>query len=329
MRSILVLAALLAAGCGYNTYSIPPSELQRLAQLPPAQRGNHVRAYTPGLVPAPSPPVAVVPPGPPPALPIPPVSDAAVNGELVGGPVPPDEVAMPEPSDSAVVVSVDVAPPRFVPSPLPPVRPRPAARMPPPTATIPRAPSTTVGHVTPPRLPSSSPHASAPSIHVAGGHSGTSSTSHSSGGGGAAVGAVVGVVAVIGLIAILADANVKDPFDGWVQTSPEHPVLISYRTGQQREVRLRDLRPTDIVGMQSAVIYDTAGEIGRLEPAGSGPLPAQRVQQAPLPVRPPVSKPSADQPRPPPAAPQPTPTSSPYSDPFSCLSALSRRSGSG
>ena len=242
MRSILVLAALLAPGCGYNTYSIPPSELQRLTQLPPAQRGNHVRAYTPGLVPAPSPPVAVVPPSPPPALPMPPVPDVAVNGELVGDPVPPDEVSMPEPSDSAVVVSVDVAPPVFVPSPAPPMRPRPGARMPLPTATVPRAPPTTAGHVTAPRLPSSSPHASAPSIHVAGGHSGMSSTTHSSGGGGAAVGAVVGVVAIIGVIAILADANVKDPFDGWVQTSPEHPVLISYRSGQEREVRLRDLK---------------------------------------------------------------------------------------
>jgi hypothetical protein len=304
VRLILVLAALLAPGCGYNTYSIPPTELQRLTQLPPSQRGNHVRAYTPDLVPVatPGPPVAVVPPGPPPALPVPPVPDAAVNGELVGDPVPPDEVAMPatEPTDSAIVV--DVVPPRFVPSPAPPVRPRPApARVPPPTAMVPRAPPAAAGRVTPPRLPASAPHASTPSVHVTGGHSG----SHSSGGGGAAVGAVVGAVAVIGLIAILAEANVKDPFDGWVQTSPEHPVIISYRSGQEREVRLCDLRPTDIVGMQSAVMYDTAGAIERLEPAGSGPLPTQPANQAPPPVRPPAPKPAADQPRPP-AAPQPT-----------------------
>ena len=311
---ILVLAALLAPGCGYNTYSIPPAELQRLTQLPPSQRGNHLRAYTPGLVPAPTPapPVAVVPPGPLPALPVPSVPDAAVNGELVGDLVPPDEVAMPatEPTDSAVVVSVDIVPPRFVPSPAPPVRPRPApTRMPPPTATFPRAPQPTAGHVTPPRLPSSAPHASTPSIHVAGGHSGASHTSHSSGGGGggAVVGAVVVAVAVIGLIAILAEANVKDPFDGWVQTSPEHPVTISYRSGQRREVRLRNLKPADIVGMQSAVMYDTAGAIERPEPAGGGPLPARPANQAPPPLRPPVSKPAVDQPRPSSAPPSPAP----------------------
>ena len=199
VRLILVLVALLAPGCGYNTYSIPPAELQRLTQLPPAQRGNHVRAYTPGLVPAatPGPPVAVVPPGPPPALPVPPVPDAAVNGELVGDLVPPDVVAMPasEPTDSASGRVRRCCATRFVPSPAPPVRPRPApARMPPPTATIPRAPPATAGHVTPPRLPSSAPHVSAPSIHVAGRHPGALSTSHSSGGGG---GAAVGVVAVL------------------------------------------------------------------------------------------------------------------------------------
>jgi hypothetical protein len=330
VRLILVLVALLTPGCGYNAYTIPPAELQRLAQIPPARRGNHVRAYTSGLVPVPTPvvvtppgpPPAIVPPGAPAALPVPPVRDAAVNGELVGDLVPPDEVAMPatEPTDSAVVVSVDVVPPRFVPSPAPPVRPRLApTRMPPPAVAIPRAPPMAAGHVTPPRLPSSAPHASTPSIHVASGHSGASHTSHSSGGGGggAVVGAVVVAVAVIGLIAILAEANVKDPFDGWVQTLPEHPVTISYRSGQRREVRLGDLKPTDIVGMQYAVMYDSAGAIERLEPAGGGPLPAQPTQQAPPPARPPVPKPATDQPRPPPAVPSPTPTTATYSDLFS------------
>jgi hypothetical protein len=41
VRLILVLVALLTPGCGYNAYTIPPAELQRLAQIPPAQRGNH------------------------------------------------------------------------------------------------------------------------------------------------------------------------------------------------------------------------------------------------------------------------------------------------
>ena len=41
--SVAVAAALCAPGCGTTTYEIPHAELQRLAQLPPEQRGMHVR----------------------------------------------------------------------------------------------------------------------------------------------------------------------------------------------------------------------------------------------------------------------------------------------
>ncbi|MBA2542904.1 MAG: hypothetical protein H0V17_24875, partial [Deltaproteobacteria bacterium] len=44
MRLLCVLmAALLIGGCAANSYRIPPSELQRLAQTPPEQRGQKVR----------------------------------------------------------------------------------------------------------------------------------------------------------------------------------------------------------------------------------------------------------------------------------------------
>jgi hypothetical protein len=44
MRALaVVLAGSLIAGCGANSYRIPPAELARLAQLPPEARGEHVR----------------------------------------------------------------------------------------------------------------------------------------------------------------------------------------------------------------------------------------------------------------------------------------------
>ena len=45
MRALAVVLAgsLITAGCAVNSYQIPPSELARLAQLPPEARGQHVR----------------------------------------------------------------------------------------------------------------------------------------------------------------------------------------------------------------------------------------------------------------------------------------------
>jgi hypothetical protein len=44
MRAVaVVLAGSLIAGCSVPSYRIPPAELARLAQLPPEQRGQHVR----------------------------------------------------------------------------------------------------------------------------------------------------------------------------------------------------------------------------------------------------------------------------------------------
>jgi len=41
-RTALLLA--VATGCGTTSYKIPAAELQRLAMIPPAQRGQSVRA---------------------------------------------------------------------------------------------------------------------------------------------------------------------------------------------------------------------------------------------------------------------------------------------
>ncbi|HET7505313.1 MAG TPA: hypothetical protein VFK02_30045 [Kofleriaceae bacterium] len=45
MRALAVVltCSVLASGCGVNSYRIPRAELQRLAQIPPEARGEHVR----------------------------------------------------------------------------------------------------------------------------------------------------------------------------------------------------------------------------------------------------------------------------------------------
>jgi hypothetical protein len=277
LRLLLLLATvLLAPGCGYSTYNIPPAELQRLTRLPPSQRGNHVRVYTEGLVPAvtPNPPVVAVPPAPPPQ-PMPPPPEAAATSELADSPVPVEEIVVVEPTEPAVVL--DITPPRFVPMPPPRVRPA-LPRLPPPVAVRPSLPRPSPGHISVPRaiprVPVSAVHGSAPVVHAGGGHLGGPSGFHHVGGGGggggnAAIGVLVGAVVLIGLIAIIASASQPVPFDGWIHTSPEHPLHLTYKSGVEREIRLCDLKPADIVSVQSAVIYDTDGTVNRLESATS------------------------------------------------------------
>jgi hypothetical protein len=283
LRLLLLLATLLAPGCGYSTYNIPPAELQRLTQWPPSQRGEHVRVYTPGLVPATTPAVAVTAQVPTPTVqPAPPAPEAMVPGERVDGSIPAGEVYLPEPEPTAppVVLSADIAPPDFVP--VPPVRPRTApTRFPPPASARPSVRPPVSGQVIAPRAiphlpPSASPRA-APVVHASGGHMGGLHGPHHAGGGGggAAVAAVVGAVALIALVAIIAENSEPKPFDGWIRTFPEHPVKLTYTSGLQREVRLCDLKPADIVGVSSAVLHDIHGSIEHLESAPSN-MPTAR-----------------------------------------------------
>jgi hypothetical protein len=287
LRLLLLLATLLAPGCGYSTYNIPPAELQRLTQLPPSQRGMHVRVFTPGLGPAttPTPAVAASPAIPPLAVqPAPPAPEAVVNGELVDGSLPAGEVYLHEPESPAppVLLSVDITPPAFVP--VPPVRPRTApTRFPPPAFARPSMRPPIAGHGVAPRAvphlpPSASPRAVSVG-HAGGGHvGGLHGSPHAGGGGGgggAAVGALVGVIALIALVAIVAESSEPTPFDGWIRTFPEHPVKLTYTSGLQRQLRLCDLKSADIAGVSSAVLQDIDGSIEHLESAPSN-APAAR-----------------------------------------------------
>lgn len=286
VRALLLLATLLAPGCGYATYNIPPAELQRLAQLPPSRRGEHVRAYTDGVVPAatPSPPVAtplsVSPPAPlPPSQPSETVGGQEIVESMQAETV---DVAAAETGDPPIIVSVDLSPPRFVPAPAPRVRPAPAR---PPLPVVTRPPPLTVArpnvvppvHVTAPRAlpraPVSAGHGTAPLGHAGGGHMGGSLASHHSGGGGggAAVGALVGAVVLVGLIVAVAEASKPVLFDGWIRTNADRPLHLGYKSGAKREILLCDLRPADVVGVNSAVMHDTDGAIERLESAASPP----------------------------------------------------------
>jgi hypothetical protein len=264
VRALLLIATMLAPGCGYSTYNIPPTELQRLVQLRPSQRGQHMRAYTDGVVPAamPNPQAATAPSPLPPAPPPPSQPPEGAPGQQVVESVQAEVVDVPEvaPADPPVVVSVDLAPPRFVPAPVPRVRPAPA--MAPVHVTAPRAL---------PRAPLSAGHGAAPIVHTGGRHVGGALASHHSGGGGggAAVGALVGVVVLVGLMVAIAEASQPVLFDGWIRTSPDHPVHVTCKSGEKRRILLRDLKPADIVDVHSAVMYNTEGAIEHLESAAS------------------------------------------------------------
>jgi len=273
LRLLLLLATLLAPGCGASTYNIPHVELQRLTQLPPSQRGEHVRVYTPGLVPVatPTPAVAAAP-----AVPAPPTPEPTVDGQRVDEALPAGEVYLsaPESPDPPVVLSVDLTPPAFVP--LPPAHPRPVPpRIPPPAVARPSLRPPVPGHAIAPRavphLPVYASSGARPVIHASGGHVGGFHGAHhgGGGGGGAAVGALVGAIALIALVAILAENSEPRPFDGWIRTSSEHPVKLTYSSGLQRQVRLCDLKPADLVDVNSAVLENMDGWIEQLQSAPS------------------------------------------------------------
>jgi len=374
VRSLL-LAAILLPGCGTSIYTIPPAELQRLTQLPPSQRGDHVRAFTPDVVPKnvapPSQPVAL--PNPPPVAPVqqpvltPPPPEMVATAELPPDPFGPDEIDLPEPPMPGIVVAVDAGPRAPAHPSTAQARPSPPARTPPPAAArtsvpppapgriaTPSAPArasvptsapsriatpsvagrasvppAAPGHFAPPaatpHLPVSPVRTSVPVSRPTGGRLPGSSHSFHSGGGSpdAVVGAVVAVVLLVGLIAVIAEASQPGPsFDGWVRTSPEHPVRLAYGSGREREVRLCDLQPADLVGVRAATLYDADGIIERLEtaadqpPAVSQPFPAP----APAPARPPA--PATPPTRP--AAPPPVPRAASPSAPLSCVATFDR-----
>jgi hypothetical protein len=137
------------------------------------------------------------------------------------------------------------------------------------------------------------------------------------------LGAVLAVVVLVGLIAIVAEAAQPEPaFDGWIRTSPEHPVHMEYAAGREREVRLCDLQPADLVGLRAATITDFDGSIERLEAAADRPHPVSPPQSAPAPA--PVRPPAPATPPARPAAPPPVPQAASPSAPLSCVAAFDR-----
>ncbi len=112
-----------------------------------------------------------------------------------------------------------------------------------------------------------------PTTHAAGGGGGgRGGGGHASSGAGGAIAAIAAVVIVVGLIAAVAAASEPPPpFDGWVETNGEHPLHLSYGRGVERVVRLKDIRPVDLVGLRDTILKDSEGTVLRARPA---PLPA-------------------------------------------------------
>ena len=88
------------------------------------------------------------------------------------------------------------------------------------------------------------------------------------------MGALVGVVVLVGLMVAIAEASQPVLFDGWIRTSPDHPVHVTCKSGEKRKILLRDLKPADIVDVHSAVMYNTEGAIEHLESAASSTVNA-------------------------------------------------------
>jgi hypothetical protein len=87
----------------------------------------------------------------------------------------------------------------------------------------------------------------------------------------------VAVVIVVGLIAAVAAASEPPPpFDGWVETNGEHPLHLSYGRGVERVVRLKDIRPADLVGLRDTILKDSEGTVLRARPALPATLAARR-----------------------------------------------------
>jgi hypothetical protein len=114
----------------------------------------------------------------------------------------------------------------------------------------------------------------APRPHVAGGHAGGghSGGGHSGGGisGGDAFAVVLAAVVVIGLVALIAEAASEEepPFDGWARIAPDQPLHLRYANSIERTVKLRDLRPADLVGLRDTVVKDEDGRVTRLPADG-------------------------------------------------------------
>ncbi len=257
-QRVAVVALGWLAGCATVEYRVPSSEVQRLAQLPPAARGSEIRvvpASTPvgppltaaDLAPPPPPaPVAAPPPGPPPP----------VQQEI---PPPPDE--------APICADVEVGPPPVVEVPRVVVVPARAPLVPPPAFRQPiaKAPVVRPTVVRPPVF--HPPVVRAPAVH----HGGSGGGHHGGGGGGGAVAIAALIVLPIVVIAIIANAAAEAnaraadaaAFDGWVSVDPDHLLRLHYGGATERVVPLTTLTPSDLIGVRYGILRDRDGAVTR------------------------------------------------------------------
>ena len=278
--------ALTAVGCASSSYRIPGAEMQRLAYLNSNARGTLVRVVPPDasttyLAAVPEAPPVVPLEQPPLTAPTDPDERQAVatdqvyvderptfSGDLgidAAGPPRNGPSAPRRAAPSGVLRGTASPGPRVAPAFSPPVF-TPVVRAPPMRAAVAALPRGNMGALTGRSAPSRAP-IPAPSVRVGGGHGGGG---HSSGGafsGGDGVVALIAVVAIVGIAVLIAEAASEDPppFDGWARISPDQPLHPRYRDSE-RVVKLRELRPTDLVGLRDTVVSDKEGRLQHLPP---------------------------------------------------------------
>lgn len=283
---VTTAVVLACASCASSSYRIPAAEMQRLAQLNVAERGSLVRVMPPDQS---SQAFAAVPDAPPPqqtppAI-APPTTAPADDGSVVDEQV----VIVDEGPSFGGNVAIDVEPaPRMPDHPVPTVHSTAAPRMtggshfsPPVVTPVIRAAPIGGGGPGIMRAGGAMARGSAPTaarlpapgtMRVSGGHGGGghSGGGHSGGGfsGGDALAVVVAAVIVVGLIAVIAEAASEEPppFDGWATIPPDHPLHLRYAHDVQRTIKLRDLRPQDLVGLKDTIVKDSEGKLKRLPP---------------------------------------------------------------
>lgn len=224
-----VFAAFLSYACGgclSNEYVIPQSELARLAQLPPEQRGQHVRVVQElgdrrgEAIDTSQPPTPAY-------------------GQAPGyGPPPEGYVeAAPEPQVGVGIVIVPGVPGPVGPS-------GGYASGPGPRGSV----GGFMGRTTP---------VAAPPARKPGG-SGVGGGNLGGGGGGKndAVALLI-VVAVLATVGLVATEGAR--YDGFVAMYPWQPVYLQDQTGQEREVPLAQITPADVATSSKAVVKDDEG----------------------------------------------------------------------
>jgi hypothetical protein len=234
LPALVAFAAFLSYACGgclSNEYVIPKQELARLAQIPPEQRGQNVQIVQ-EIGDRRAEAIDTTQP-PPPEYP---------QGQGYG---PPPEGYVEEGSQPNVGVGVGVG---VIIAPFPPVPmgpPLPGPGMGPRAFPGPRGPVGALpGRAAPvaPRRPSAP---SAGGSKISGGNSKND------------LAALIIAVALVATIGMVATEGAR--YDGSVAMYPWQPVHLKDGNGQEREVPLAQITPTDVAVVSRAVVMDDEG----------------------------------------------------------------------